>query len=768
MIDSTKPNKPTSIDEFITPSKLPQIEGSGNLNLFEVGEEREAGNWWQKLSLRTKAVTLAIALGVIPVLTIGTTAFLLARQSLTQNTINTQQAFTVAISDAVSRFMTERYGDVQALARNSEFADPTTTSAQLEGEIEEFLEAYKFYNRIAVFDLQGKAIAKSKQAKSFAPNASNLQLYQQARNTQKQAVGLSKLNGKTSVEIAVPIKEGGDGKLIRVVQVSMPAASLKDLIAAQSSNLVKTVRGLSSSEYHIVDGKGNIFVATEETQGEKATDISVFPQMQAAKKPDTKEGKDKSTAEDLLISYAPLNQKDLNWSVLVHNDTKTAFADERNLLLVLILGSALAALSVGAIAAYLANRATQPVLQASEAVEKLGSGQLATRVDIRGQDELGKLGTNINRLAEQIQNLLVEQEESTRQQITSQTEVMEQQAKTAQEQKLARELLQKRALELLMEVDAVSKGDLTIRASVTEDEIGTIADSYNATITSLRKIVTQVQTAADKMATTTSTNAVSVEDLSTEALRQNEEIQDVLNQIQVMSRSIREVASNAEKAEAAAKEATETVTAGDAAMNRTVDGILTIQETVSETAKKVKQLGEASQSISKVVKLIGTFAAQTNLLALKASIEAARAGEEGRGFAVLADEVRTLAQQSAQATSEIETLVANIQTETQDVVAAMEAGSQQVAMGTKLVDETRQNLNKITAVSLQISALVEAIAQATVAQSQTSESVTQTMTDVAAIADRTSNEASQVSTSFKELLAVAEELQISAKQFKVS
>jgi methyl-accepting chemotaxis protein len=127
-----------------------------------------------------------------------------------------------------------------------------------------------------------------------------------------------------------------------------------------------------------------------------------------------------------------------------------------------------------------------------------------------------------------------------------------------------------------------------------------------------------------------------------------------------------------------------------------------------------------------------------------------------------------LAQQSAQATSEIETLVANIQTETQDVVAAMEAGSQQVAMGTKLVDETRQNLNKITAVSLQISALVEAIAQATVAQSQTSESVTQTMTDVAAIADRTSNEASQVSTSFKELLAVAEELQISAKQFKVS
>jgi methyl-accepting chemotaxis protein len=90
-----------------------------------------------------------------------------------------------------------------------------------------------------------------------------------------------------------------------------------------------------------------------------------------------------------------------------------------------------------------------------------------------------------------------------------------------------------------------------------------------------------------------------------------------------------------------------------------------------------------------------------------------------------------------------------------------------VAEGTKLVDETRQSLNQITAVSIQISALVQAIASATVTQSQASESVTHTMTDVAAIANQTSNEANQVSTSFKELLAVAQELQASAGQFKV-
>ena len=137
-------------------------------------------------------------------------------------------------------------------------------------------------------------------------------------------------------------------------------------------------------------------------------------------------------------------------------------------------------------------------------------------------------------------------------------------------------------------------------------------------------------------------------------------------------------------------------------MNRTVDGIMAIRQTVAETAKKVKRLGESSQKISKVVNLISSFADQTNLLALNASIEAAHAGEEGRGFAVVADEVRSLARQSAEATAEIETLVADIQAETNEVLAAMEAGTEQVVTGTKLVDETRKSLNQITVASIQI------------------------------------------------------------------
>ncbi len=346
--------------------------------------------------------------------------------------------------------------------------------------------------------------------------------------------------------------------------------------------------------------------------------------------------------------------------------------------------------------------------------------------------------------------------------------LLEGQRRSEEDSRQAREKLQQRALELLMEVDPVSRGDLTIRAHVTEDEIGTIADSYNATIESLRKIVTQVLAASGQVAFTTNANEASIRSLSQEAVSQAADIAAALEKLQAMTESIRAVAANAELAEVTVQQATQTVESGEEAMNRTVDGIMAIRETVAETAKKVKRLGESSQKISKVVNLIGSFADQTNLLALNASIEAAHAGEEGRGFAVVADEVRSLARQSAEATAEIASLVASIQSETNEVVAAMEAGTEQVVAGTKLVDETRKSLNQITAASAQITELVEAIAKAAIEQSQTSQAVTQTMVQVAAVSDKTSSEAAQVSDSFKQLLAVAQSLQESVSQFKVS
>jgi methyl-accepting chemotaxis protein PixJ len=353
------------------------------------------------------------------------------------------------------------------------------------------------------------------------------------------------------------------------------------------------------------------------------------------------------------------------------------------------------------------------------------------------------------------------------------TEIARQEARKeaderAQQQQEAKELLQRRALELLMEVDPVSQGDLTVRAKVTPDEVGTIADSYNAIIRSLRQLVLQVQDASQTVSHTAVSNESSVQQLAAEGRLQMEVIRDALTQVQATVQSVQGVAKRAAEAEQGVLVATRSIAAGDAAMNQTVEGISAIRETVAETAKKVKRLGEASQRISKVVSLINGFAAQTNLLALNAAIEAVRAGEQGQGFAMVAEEVRSLAQQSSVATAEIEQLVEEIQTQTNDVVLAMEAGTEQVVEGTQLVAATREKLSEITTVSTRINRLITEISQATTVQTQAYATVSQTMEQVATIADGNSKQSETVAESFSRLLEVAETLQVSVSQFKVS
>ncbi|MDJ0704296.1 MAG: methyl-accepting chemotaxis protein [Leptolyngbyaceae cyanobacterium MO_188.B28] len=351
---------------------------------------------------------------------------------------------------------------------------------------------------------------------------------------------------------------------------------------------------------------------------------------------------------------------------------------------------------------------------------------------------------------------------------TYRVELLEETTNLAAEQRQLKEKLQQSALTLIRDVDPIIKGDLTVQAKVTPDEIGTVAGSYNATVNSMRKIVTQVQATANQVAETTHSSEIAVQALSAEVSQQAEGIVTALKRIEEMAEVVQMLSANAVQAEAAVQQAAHTVEAGDTAMNRTVHGIQAIRATVAETAKKVKRLGESSQKISTVVDLISGFAEQTKMLSLNASIEAALAGEQGRGFAVVASEVRALAQRSAEATEEIKSLVIGIQTETTEVVEAMESGTEQVVIGTKLVDETRQSLNQITVASAKITNLVETISQTTAAQSATSDMVTQTMTDMAALANKTSAEANQVSSSFKQLREMAQTLQAGVSEFKVS
>ncbi len=897
-------------------------------------------SWWETKSIRFKTTLMAIAIGTIPTIALSFIAYRYTARSITQEITSAKKTLVADLQNQVNIFMRDRFGDIQVMANLDIFTDPQlrniVTAEAKSAALQKIQDAYKIYNSIAVFDAKGDLIAQT-EGKTLG-NHLNRGYIQAALKANAPVISqprISTSSGIFSVYTAAPIRDRVTGKTIGFVRARMPVAVLKELLKDYTTD---------GNKYYLLDRAGDIFLGSqgeyviktlsnESTADNKSYDYEainaseVFANIEellTKQKLDTAIATNLNTKTQQLVAFAPSENlaglPALNWQAAIATDLDIVFAPQRQLRNIFILGTGLVALTVGAIAYSLVERAIRPILSAADTVADLGQGNLDTRVHLSGEDELAQLGSNINLMASQLSNLFQEQtllrqqaellknltlkftvafsteevidtavaearealqsdrtlyyqfnenwqgtvvtesilsdftaikgaENNTGSFVDRQLEQYQQgkvqavndiyrahlsdrhlkqlesfevkasliapvmiqdrldglliahqcsaprqwqsheielltqlanqigfavtrlefarqQQEAEIKEKQAKEAIQSRALDLLKEVYEVSEGDLTIRARVTEDEIGTIADSYNSTIASLQKLVNQVKTAAEEVKITTGENELAVQTMAQKTITQANEIGETLQKIQEMSESIRIVSVNADRAEDFVKVANETIAAGDKAMDRTVTEINAIQTTVTETAAKVKQLGDSSQEISQAVNLIGRFAAQTHLLALKASIEAARAGDRGKGFAVIADEVRSLASQSAAATAEIDNLVTKIQLETNDVVAAMNLGTEQVARGTQLVRETRESLDRVTAASTEISRLVRAISEAATRQSETSSEVSATITNVAAIASDNSQSATQVSTSIEQLSAVAEKLQAGIGKFK--
>lgn len=437
------------------------------------------------------------------------------------------------------------------------------------------------------------------------------------------------------------------------------------------------------------------------------------------------------------------------------------------------IGYAIGAISIvgaGVIGILIASSFTSPLRRLSGFTQKIGQGEMGERLtDSDRRDEIGTLSQELNKMVEQLEVLITEKQQESERIASAIREVAQTDAELRiQEQRQAKEALQQRALELLIEVDPINRGDLTIRAKVTDDEIGTIADSYNSMIANLRQLVEQVQTASISVSQTVTENEQTVKNVSSGADQQVQAITQTLKRIHTLTESIKGIGDSAAQAEAQVDYANQALREGDIVMNSTVEGFSAIRETVVETAEKVKALEEASQKISKVIKLISGFASQTNMLALNASIEAARAGEEGQGFGVVANEVRALAQRSAKATLEIRQLIEEIQSQSKDLGKAVQIGTEQVNNGSRLVEESRQKLTEIAFSSQRVNQIVQKISQSASEQVQTSEDVSQTIQNVALIAANNSTQTESMNEAFAELRKVAQELQINVSQFKVS
>lgn len=320
----------------------------------------------------------------------------------------------------------------------------------------------------------------------------------------------------------------------------------------------------------------------------------------------------------------------------------------------------------------------------------------------------------------------------------------------------------------------LSIGELEVQSS---DEVGKVAVGLNSMVKSLRVLISHVNNSAEQLAAsseelTASAEqtaiaagqvAVSVSEVASGTERQLTAVHNGSDEIEHMLKGLQHVAANSNTVAARSDKAADAATTGSIAIKEAIAQITTVENTVTNSALVVEKLGEQSKEIDQIVSTISGIASQTNLLALNAAIEAARAGEQGRGFAVVADEVRKLAEQSQEAAKQIAKLIRAIQSETESAVTAMKNGKQEVRTGVNMVNNAGQVFDSILDLVKTSSNQVREISAEIDLVSQGSQSIVRAMDEIAAVSKESASETQTVSAATEEQSASMEEIASSSQ-----
>jgi len=331
-------------------------------------------------------------------------------------------------------------------------------------------------------------------------------------------------------------------------------------------------------------------------------------------------------------------------------------------------------------------------------------------------------------------------------------------------------ILSKKLLAPLIEmVGQMDQADLNTKlASDRDDEIGNLQRGFDKFVDSIKETLQLVSQASDAVACASGEISSSTEEMAAGTQEQSNQSAEVSSAVEEMTKTIIENSKNAVQTAETAKRARAAAEQGGKVVEATVAGMNLIASVVKQSANTIKALGKSSDQIGEIIGVIDDIADQTNLLALNAAIEAARAGEQGRGFAVVADEVRKLAERTTKATKEIASMIKTIQNDTMGAVTSMNEGTKQVDEGIQLAERAGVSLKEIMYVSQTVTDMITQIAAASEQQSTASEQISKNVEAITSVTGQTANGTQQIARAAEDLNTLTENLQKILRKFRLS
>jgi methyl-accepting chemotaxis protein len=318
-------------------------------------------------------------------------------------------------------------------------------------------------------------------------------------------------------------------------------------------------------------------------------------------------------------------------------------------------------------------------------------------------------------------------------------------------------------------MDRVSEGDLSVELKIyANDEIGDLGRGINRMLHSLHDVIVSIKSTAEQVASAADQLRSASEQMATGAEEVAAQASTVAVATEEMSATVQEIANNCLHAADGTKQVDASANSGRLIVEETIRMMGTLSNQVRSTSHTVAELGKRSDQIGEIVITIEDIADQTNLLALNAAIEAARAGEQGRGFAVVADEVRALAERTTKATKEISDMIKGIQKETHEVVESMEKGVSQARAGTMEAGKSREALKEILTQVETLNSQVNQIATAAEQQTATTSEISNNINQITEVVQETAKGAQESADSANQLSGLADELRSLVEKFRLA